>query len=380
MKAGTLFAVLVLLGSLISPQLGPPTDIAPLWSHEVIEDFGYNHDQHFRPDVRLDNEGTGVVFLGEQELIVYALQPSGRLSSRVSHEISSGFRLRLHVLDAQTGKERLSKDVSVRSHGSAVQVTAGGILVNTGEVIKLFSADFSKVKNLTSPTNGVEGWLSNVSPTGTTILANRFNVKTNSSYLTVFDARTLEPKFSWNSPLLLNNCSISDRRIAALENGFVVRSDFGRTSWETIGKGAGICGGNVPIFYSDDALVYGCTKLIAASVEGGTLMAEELPREVRVLAKKAVAQKEQRVAVSLHTVEVKKHLLTEPSSRATAIHIAVYDLSQKKRILTVSVAPLPKNDYDFALSPDGSKLAVLNDRRASVYSVPVPASNGGAAQ
>ncbi|HKF03622.1 MAG TPA: hypothetical protein VKB49_14990, partial [Candidatus Sulfotelmatobacter sp.] len=101
---------------------------------------------------------------------------------------------------------------------------------------------------------------------------------------------------------------------------------------------------------------------------------------VRVLAKKAVAQKEQRVAVSLHTVEVKKHLLTEPSSRATAIHIAVYDLSQKKRILTVSVAPLPKNDYDFALSPDGSKLAVLNDRRASVYSVPVPASNGGAAQ
>src|SRR5215472_16461142 len=193
MKAGILFGALVSLGSLISPQLEPPTDMAPLWIHEVIEDFGYNHDQHFRADVRLDNEGTGVVFLGEQELIVYALQPSGRLSSRVSHEISSGFRLRLHVLDAQTGKERLSKDVSVRSHGSAVQVTAGGILVNTGEVIKLFSADFSKVKNLTSPTNGVEGWLSNVSPTGTTILANRFNVKTNSSYLTVFDAKTLEP-------------------------------------------------------------------------------------------------------------------------------------------------------------------------------------------
>jgi hypothetical protein len=36
----------------------------------------------------------------------------------------------------------------------------------------------------------------------------------------------------------------------------------------------------------------------------------------------------------------------------------------------VDVAPLPRNDYDFALSPDGAKLAVLNDRTVSVYSVP----------
>jgi hypothetical protein len=57
----------------------------------------------------------------------------------------------------------------------------------------------------------------------------------------------------------------------------------------------------------------------------------------------------------------------------------VYDLRRKQRVLTVDVDPLPKNGYDFALSPDGSKLAVLNGRRASVYSVPVPALNGGGA-
>jgi hypothetical protein len=32
---------------------------------------------------------------------------------------------------------------------------------------------------------------------------------------------------------------------------------------------------------------------------------------------------------------------------------------------------LPRNNGDFSLSPDGSKLAVLNDSRISVYSVPV---------
>jgi len=37
----------------------------------------------------------------------------------------------------------------------------------------------------------------------------------------------------------------------------------------------------------------------------------------------------------------------------------------------VPVLLLPKSDYDFALSPDGSKLAVLNDRSVSLYAVPI---------
>jgi hypothetical protein len=40
-------------------------------------------------------------------------------------------------------------------------------------------------------------------------------------------------------------------------------------------------------------------------------------------------------------------------------------------VLTAEVSPLPKRDYDFSLSPDGSKLAILNDRKVSVYSVPI---------
>jgi hypothetical protein len=95
------------------------------------------------------------------------------------------------------------------------------------------------------------------------------------------------------------------------------------------------------------------------------------PLDARRADKTAVAQNGQFAAISLDTVEQKKHFFTEPSSRLTAMQIAVYDLTLKKRVLTVDVAPLPKNDYDFALSPDGSKLAVLNDRKVSVYTVPV---------
>jgi len=83
--------------------------------------------------------------------------------------------------------------------------------------------------------------------------------------------------------------------------------------------------------------------------------------------------------LSLPAIDIKKHLLTEPSVCLTGLQVAVYDLSRKQRVFTVDVDPFPKNDYDFALSPNGSKLAVLNDRRVSVYSVPVPASNGSTA-
>ena len=60
------------------------------------------------------------------------------------------------------------------------------------------------------------------------------------------------------------------------------------------------------------------------------------------------------------------------------MQVPVYDLMLKKRIFTFEAAPLPKNDFDIALSPDGSRLAVLNDRRLTVCSVPVqPAEHIG---
>jgi hypothetical protein len=38
-----------------------------------------------------------------------------------------------------------------------------------------------------------------------------------------------------------------------------------------------------------------------------------------------------------------------------------------KRVLALDVMPLPKNIYAFALSPDGSKLAILHDDIVSLY-------------
>jgi len=330
---------------------------APIWNQEVLEDLGSN-----RP--------AGVVFLDDQQLIVYALEPSGQLSSRRNHEVSSAFRLRVRTLDVQSGRTRFTKDLNARPHRSTVQVTTGGILVNTGEIVKLYSTDFAKAQNLTlPPVDEADMSITSVSPTGRTIMINHFNPKWNVSHLDVFDASTLTLKHSWSqSPRLYDDYSISDKGIAA---SGVVATDFGHTTWAVVGKAVGHCEGNVPTLYSDDELVYGCRKLIAASTNGHVLMTEALRSGDEVSGRRAVAQGGRFVAVSLDSVEIKKHLLTEPSSRVIATHIAVYDLPLKRRALTVNVDPLPKNDYSFALSPDGSKLAILNHRNVSVYAVPI---------
>jgi len=127
----------------------------------------------------------------------------------------------------------------------------------------------------------------------------------------------------------------------------------------------------MPTLYSDKQLVYGCDKFTATSTDGHVLMTDSFPTGDASSGKTTVAQAGRFVAISVDTTKVKTNLLSEPSVRITATHIVVYDLVLKKRVLTVSVEPLPKNDYDFALSPDGSKLAILNDRNVSVCSVPV---------
>jgi len=183
-----------------------------------------------------------------------------------------------------------------------------------------------------------------------------------------------KPRYSWSEspPLYHHLYSISDEAIAAVDSSNIIVSEFGTKRWRTAGKGSGFCAShNMPTLYSDKQLVYGCDKFTATSTDGHVLMTDSFPTGDASSGKTTVAQAGRFVAISVDTTKVKTNLLSEPSVRITATHIVVYDLVLKKRVLTVSVEPLPKNDYDVALSPDGSKLAILNDRNVSVCSVPV---------
>jgi hypothetical protein len=73
------FSVVIWLAVEISAAQPTPQDSdVPIWKREILEGV-------------VNNRPAGVVFLDDQQLIVYVLEPSGQLSSRRSHEISSAY-------------------------------------------------------------------------------------------------------------------------------------------------------------------------------------------------------------------------------------------------------------------------------------------------
>lgn len=347
---------------------------SPVWSTEVLTELARG-----RSDVTrfTDRSRAGVVFSNDRQLIVYEVDHGvDRPSAQTTAEILRPFVLRLRLLDSDSGKVAVGREERTRGQDIAVFATAAGLLVKTGALVKLFSADLAQDRDVPFAIDRDSRIRISVSASGKTVMLNdviQDSLNHFHSHFDVLDASTGKARYSWNeAPPLYHDYSISDGEIAAVDfnNHAIVTSDFGSGRWIKVGEPSGRCPSvSMPTLYSDEQLVYGCDKLIAVSTNGQLLMTDSFPTGDTSSDKTTVARDGRFVAVSLNTIEVKKHFLAESSLRVTATHIVVYDLALKKRVLAVNIDPLPKNDYDFALSPDGSKLAILSDRKVSVYSV-----------
>jgi hypothetical protein len=376
-----------------------------VWSQEVLPDLSRT-SPGISPSL-LDGSRAGVAFLNRDQLMVYAVEPTGQLSSRRSPEISSAFQLRLSLLDARSGEIALTKDWGTRRHDSAVQITSGGVLVQTGGIVKLYSTDFAQSRDLPLTLDPNGKYFASVSATGNTIAISHYFKKEQSwiSHIDVVDASTLKMRSSWDQDPPIFHLSMSDEGFITKDpfRNIVYLTQFGNTSQRKAIPIAGVLrqgcptGGIEPKVVSEDLMVLRhCKAVLLLNVDGVSSLLDSFTGNESAsgpltqcgpyfawlsgkTAKVAGTSNANFVALSLPAIKIKKHLLTEPSVCLTGLQVAVYDLSRKQRVFTVNVDPLPKNDYDFGLSPDGSKLAILNDRNISVYSVPVPASNDGAA-
>jgi hypothetical protein len=274
----------------------------------------------------------------------------------------------------------LTREWGTRVRDSSILVTSGGVLIRTGETLRLLSKDFVELGKVPLPhPDPGEEWEVRVSASRRSVLLNYHNEdwgkKVNVSRFVVLDGETFEVKRTWTeSPALHNRYSVSDTAIATDEHlhtpEHIFVSEFGKSRWEPVWeKSERSCAGPAVLaFVTDNSFVYGCRQF--SFVSGGqVLMSESFDKGERpVSGKVSVTPDGKRVAISLQRI---KGGFFDTERHLAALRVAVYDLFSKRRILTVDVAPLPKNDYDFALSPDGSKLAILNDRKVLVYSVPV---------
>ena len=367
------------IGAAFGTQPSPQAATGLLWSADVTKDLSGARNP--TAPYLLDRNRAGVAFLDNEKLAVYeVIVDAEQFSSRQNVDVSSPFRLQVSLLDAESGKLLFVKDWGTRAHESSVQVTKGGLLLQTGDRLRLLSRDLGGLTEVSlSDADGLDKldqWdrlVVSVSATGETLMANRFSQKKNLSRFDVVDGSTLKLRYSWSeSPPLYDLYSISDRGIAAADSSqqHIIFKEFGSRRWSRVGDKSKIACVGLPTLVTDVLMVNGCKRLSCLSVGGELIFQDTFEKGEWLERKAAVSQNGRAVAVSLKHTKGKDFWDTGGGIKTIARDVVLYDLSLKRRALTVGVAPLPNNDYDFAVSPDGSKLAILNDRRVSVYLVP----------
>jgi hypothetical protein len=336
----------------------------PLWSLDLVENL---KDAARNPP--------GIAFLDNDRLLVHEVDfDTSQLSSRQSPDISTPFRLRTSVIDVHSGKTVLTREWGTRSSGSTVEVTSGGIIIRTGDVLRLCSKELVELQQLAIPSVPYEGWEIRISPSGKTVLLNHYHLNrqefVDSSRLRVLDGDTLKTKFHWAESGLIGNYEITDRLIAAtrLGHGQVIATEFGTGIWKPLYElsGENCAPGLSQHFVTNTSMVCGGRKKIAvSSTSGEVLFQDALVKGEGPVRKMEIAQDGHTAAAMLENFSD----IWDTGGHITSLRAAVYDLSARKRVMTVVVSPPPKHRYDAALSPDGSKLAILNDHTVSLYAV-----------
>ena len=337
-----------------------------------------------------DGKYPGISFVGTDKVLVYETETTGQLSTRGDPEISSEFRLHLSVLDAQAGALELTRDWNTHLHSAQVLATAGGVLVKTGGILRLYSQDFEEARELRISQDPSGNFFVSTSASGRTIAICQYQTRAKgyrySSHVEVFDADNLKLKFSWDQFPPIFRMSLSDTSFVMTHTGVVNVEKFGGHEGRSLtSQSSHDCGRRATILSDESILLQDCDAIRLISSTGSSHTLESFDdRGSRVLrdpkckpynptitpTSVSVASGGSRfVAVSLPTVETETQLLQESRQCLSAFNLTVYDLALKRQISSINIDPAPEKDFDFALSPDGSRLAVLNDQTVSVYAL-----------
>ena len=333
-----------------------------------------------------DRESAGITYLDNDRLILHHVHfDRGQLASRQSPDISSPFRLKTWLLNGRTGKPLLTREWGTRFSGTAIVVNRGGVIVRTGDTLRLLSSDFEELQKapIQDKSPGTDDktldWDIHASATRQSVLVNHYQVdwlnKASLSQFHLLDGNTFEVKQEWKEDPALHDIaySVSDTSIAYVKHDAkgdqIYVSDFASGNWKPLWRRSGesCYDSNAFALLANDSFVYACKEFSFVS-DGKFLMREKFEKGERpVRAKLSISEDKRLAAISLSRIGFRKSDFKEVLS---TLRIVVYDLVQKRCLQSVVISPLPSHYYDFALSPDGTKLAVLNDRTVTVYQLP----------
>ncbi len=371
--------VAILLGLFCLPGYAkkPQKQPTPLWSFDVRQ-FRWEDPADKIPEAFSKwLYEKGVVFTDRELVAAYfVIRQAPALSVPGHPQASDSFQLRGVFLDAATGDLRHKQDWPTMPYlpSELLPTHDGKFVIRAGHSLTLYSPTFDLMKERSLPWSKIPErpyptlW---VSPTGRTLFLSddRFPklnwVRLDSDSLDVLD--------EWNEEYDSTLCfTVSDNAIAR-------SCDSGQVWLRTVGEPWRLhyssptrllC--DFPTFIDNETLAIDvCPGIVVVSTRGDVLFEDLFPDEYRKdpLRKEVVISREsRRFAIVLKRL---KGGYFDTPFHVGAIQITIYDLRTKNRIFTLEFKRPPKHAFwDFALSPDGQRLAVMLGPRVEVYQLP----------
>ena len=308
----------------------------------------------------------GLAFLDNDRIVVYRVHHSGDLASRVNIDAASSFRLEAMFFKADSGATDFTKNWGAHPRDSVIRSVRGGLIVQTGSEIRFFSRDLIGISHLHFPESSDP--VIGVSPSGDTIVFNLH--ESDQSEFQVRDGSSFELKKTWTErPTLYHPFSISDHAITVADSRqeHILLREFGSAKWRALGAFKTGCVGR-PAFVSETLVMNAyCRELSIWSVNGEQFLNDYLDRH-ETIEDNPITVSTSGSLLGVSIVQGKGGWLDTDVTR-TGNRVAVYSTTLRRRIRTLSIAPLPRRYFSFGLSPDGQKLAVLNDGVLSMFSI-----------
>jgi hypothetical protein len=339
-----------------------PNNCEPMWSS-------------YLPNAKKLQREEGSLFIGfldANQLVVSYVKPDKDDGSSKNSLQFAGYDRVVSVLNAGTGELTLSHHWRVHRGTSSVYLGEGGILLRAGSRLAFYSKDLSTIRSIELSNANRDGqWSIAVSPTGKTFLLRHATGR--GSTIEIRDGTTFLPRKSWtqDSELIDGFYTISDQAIVRADppQRRILVSGFGKSAWQPITSQYQPGCINSPTLVNDSMLVSDiCNSVALLKISGEILMTDHPGKGETVEAThSAVARNGEIFAVSL--VKGKGGGTFDTDVHRTHESVDIYSIESKTRIADVEITT-PASEHQFAISPDGTRLATYVNGMVSEYMLP----------
>ncbi|HZR56279.1 MAG TPA: hypothetical protein VFA74_05370 [Terriglobales bacterium] len=366
---GILFTFAILLVCLLfskdsaarAPEPPKPTRIIDLKNELCAEDL-----QQYNIPI------TGADFISNDELLVYTVCRIGSTvpANRDKFQASDLYHLKAVIVDLKKGVIERRFDWPTHGKGSGVRIThAGDLLLHRDNVLDLISADGHPIQQLQITRMSLDdNTFVSVSPTIDTIAVSQGSETATGPPVTsaaVYNSRNLHLLQYWrdNADVWSIGASTGTAVRSALRGKLLVMRKLSTGPWKTMRKENAASIG-VPVFIDDDEFAVPARDATLLYTTDGQLQATlrcSIPF-------KAIVSRE---ANALGAVWVKfaGHNPDPGRPKLTDAGIDIYRLPSLLRVTSIPINPPPSFGFDAAISPSGSKLAIVDHLSVSVFEI-----------